>query len=74
MNKNLYHPYVNQSGKSVHGAAALNHYIFTEKGSLQNYNNEIGEAYISEFVRAHSDIINAGLAQQDQRKMFRVVK
>lgn len=73
MNKNLYHPYVNDNGKWVHGIAALNHYIFTTKGGLPNYHDEIGEAYIREFLKVHSPIINAGLAQEAKKSLFTVV-
>lgn len=73
MRKDLYHPYVNENGKIVSGPAALNHYIFTVKGGLQEYHNEIGAAYISEFVKAHSDIINAVLEQKAKRDRFKVV-
>lgn len=74
MNKTeLYHPYVNKQGKLVSGPAALNHYIYTVKGSVQEYNDEIGEAYIKSFVHEHSDIINEGLARKAQKDRFRVV-
>ena len=59
--------------KMVHGAAALNHYIHTVKGGVQNYNDEIGTEYITEFVKEHSDIINEGLAQKAKRNKFKVV-
>lgn len=73
MNKNLYHPYVNKAGKLVSGTASLNHYIHTIKGSVQNYNDEIGAAYISKFVKEHSDIINDGLVKKAKRNRFKVV-
>ena len=73
MNKNLYHPYINDKGKRINGSASLNHYIHTVKGGIQNYNDEIGAAYISEFVKSHSDIINAGLAQKAKKDNFKVV-
>lgn len=67
MDKNLYHPYVNKDGKLVSGAASLNHYIHTVKGSVQNYNDEIGAEYVSKFVEVYSDVINAGLAKKAKR-------
>lgn len=72
-NKELYHPYTNSKGKRVNGSAALNHYIHTVKGGVQNYNDEIGTAYILEFVKSHSDIINTGLAQKAKRNRFKIV-
>lgn len=73
MDKELYHPYTNKDGKLVSGTASLNHYIHTVKGSVQNYNDEIGAAYISEFVKEYSDIINAGLVKKAKRDRFKVV-
>lgn len=73
-NKDLFHPYVNSNGKTVHGSAALNHYIHTIKGGVQNYNDEIGIEYIANFVKEHSDIINAGYAEKAKRERFRVIK
>lgn len=73
MNKDLYHPYVNHRGKQVSGAAALNHYIYTVKGSVQNYNDEVGSEYIKAFVKAHSDTINANLIANSRRKRFKTV-
>lgn len=71
MNKTeLYHP---KQGKRVNGSAALNHYIHTVNGGVQEYNDEIGEAYIKAFVNEHSDIINEGLARKAQKDRFRVV-
>ena len=72
-NKDLYRPYLNKNGKMVHGAAALNHYIYTVKGSIQNYHDEIGTAYISEFVKEHSDVINAGLVKTAKKSKFKSV-
>lgn len=69
MDKELYHPYTNDDNTRVNGAAALSHYIFTVKGGLQEYHDEIGEAYISAFVKANSDIINDGLAQKAKEEL-----
>lgn len=73
MNKNLYHPYVNDNGKLISGAAAFNHHVFTEMGGVQKYNDEIGMEYITAFVNENSDIINEGLAKKAQKKRFKVV-
>lgn len=72
-NKELYHPYKNKNGKMVCGAAALNHYIHTVKGGIQNYNDEIGLEYLSEFVKEHSDIINSRLAQKARKSKFKII-
>lgn len=73
MDKELYHPYTNKNGKRVNGSAALNHYIFTEKGGLINYHDEIGEAYVKAFIKNVSAEVNADLAKNAKRKRFRVV-
>lgn len=73
MDKDLYHPYINKDGKLVSGTASLNHYIHTVKGGVQNYNDEIGAEYISDFIKERSDIINARLAKKAKRDRFRVV-
>lgn len=73
MDKRLYHPYINDKGKRVNGSASLNHYIHSVKGGIQNYNDEIGTAYISEFVKSHSDIINTELAQKAHKDNFKVI-
>lgn len=73
MNKELYHPYVNDKGKRVNGSASLNHYIHTVKGGVQNYHDEIGAAYIADFIKTRSDIINDGLAQNAKKAKFKVI-
>lgn len=59
--------YVNENGKLVSGAAAFLHHVYTEMGGIQNYNDAVGAAYITAFVKAHSDDINAELAVQAKR-------
>lgn len=73
IDKNLYRPYINKDGKLVSGAASLNHYIHTVKGSVQNYNDEIGAEYVSKFVEVYSDVINTGIAKKAKRDRFKVV-
>jgi hypothetical protein len=59
--------YINKTGKLVSGVAAFVHHVYTEKGGVQNYNDAVGAAYITKFVKAHSDDINAELAVQARR-------
>lgn len=73
MDKDLYHPYINDDGRLVSGSAALNHYIYTVKGGLPNYQDEIGEEYIHEWVKQNSDIIREGLAKKAKRERFKIV-
>ena len=73
MSKNFDFSYINQNGKRVSGAAAFNHYVYTEKGGIQNYNDEVGTEYIMEFVRQNSAIINKGLAKNAKRSHFKAV-
>ena len=65
--------YVNENGKRVSGSAAFNHYVYTEKGGVQNYNDEVGMEYLQEFVRQNSDIINEGIAKKARKSRFKAV-
>ncbi len=65
--------YVNKNGKCVSGSAAFNHYVYTEKGGIQNYNDEVGMEYLKEFVHQNSDIINEGLAKKARKSRFKAV-
>lgn len=71
--KNLDFSYMNPSGKRVVGAAAFTHHVYTEAGGVQAYNDEIGAAYVNEFVRQNSDIINAGIEAQARRSRLKVI-
>lgn len=71
--KELCHPYTNKKGRRIAGPAALNHYIYTVKGGIQEYNDEIGTAYINQFIKDNSDIINAGIVAKSKRDNFKVV-
>ncbi len=73
MSKKSDFSYVNQNGKRVSGSAAFNHYVYTEKGGIQNYNDEVGMEYLKEFVRQNSDIINEGLARKARKSRFKAV-
>lgn len=64
--------YLNEDGKLVSGTAAFLHHVYTEMGGIQNYNDEVGKAYIAEFVSAHSDIINDGLEYQARKKRLKL--
>ena len=44
-----------------------------KKGGIQEYNDEVGQAYIEAFVKANSDIINEGLAAKARRSRLKVV-
>lgn len=65
--------YVNEKGKRVAGPPAFLHHVYTEMGGIQEYNDEVGQAYIQAFVEANSDIINEGLAVKARRKRLKVV-
>lgn len=73
MGKELFHPYTNNEGKEINGAAAFNHYVYTEMGGIQQYNDAIGKEYISAFVDAHSDEINANIIANSKRKRFKII-
>ncbi len=65
--------YINDNGKKVSGSAAFNHHVYTEMGGIQEYNDSVGEAYVKEFIRKNSDIINEGLEKKAKRNRFKVV-
>lgn len=71
--KKLNYSYINDAGKKISGAAATLHEIYTVHDGLQNYHDYIGENYITAFVNAHSDIINAGIEATTKRNQFKVV-
>lgn len=73
MSKKIDFSYLNEHGKRVSGAAAFNHYVYTEKGGVQGYNDEVGAEYIAQFVRENSDIINEGLEKRARRSRLKVV-
>jgi len=73
MSKNNYYSYTNGNGKKVSGAAAFNHYVYSVKDGIQDYNDEIGAEYITHFVSSHSDIIAEGLRKKAQRSNFKIV-
>lgn len=71
--KNLDFSYFNEVGKLVSGAAAFMHHVYTEMGGVQNYNDAVGAAYIAEFIKAHSDDINAEIAAKARRSRLKRV-
>lgn len=71
--KKLNYSYINDAGKKISGAAATLHEIYTVHGGLQNYHDFIGKNYITAFVNAHSDIINAEIEATTKRNQFKVV-
>lgn len=73
MAKQIDFSYYNSSGKKVSGAAAFNHYVYTKKGGIQGYNNEIGAEYIAEFIRQNGDIINEVIEQKARRSLLKIV-
>lgn len=65
--------YHNKNGKRVSGSAAFSHYVFTEKGGIQEYNDEIGMEYIKAFVKQNSDTINNGIVKNAKKKLFKII-
>ena len=73
MAKKIDFSYINDSGKKVSGAAAFNHHVYTVKGGIQKYNDEVGTEYIQEFIRQNSDMINDKLEKKARRSRLKVV-
>ncbi len=65
--------YINDNGRKVSGAAALIHYIYTVKGGIENYNDEVGEQYIKAFISFNSEEINKLLQRNVNKSKFKVV-
>ena len=64
--------YVNKNGKLVAGPPAFVHYVYTEKGGVQKYNDEVGAAYIQAFINENSDVINEALANKIRRNRIKI--
>lgn len=73
MSKKIDFSYFNEHGQRVSGAAAFNHYVYTEKGGVQEYNDEVGAEYISQFIHENSDVINESLEKKARRSRLKVV-
>lgn len=73
MGNKLNFDYINKNNKKVSGAAAFNHYVFTEKGSIQAYNDEVGTEYVLEFIKQNSDICNESLNKKVHRNRLKVI-
>lgn len=65
--------YNNSKGQKVSGSAAFLHHVYTEKGGIKQYNEEVGLEYLKEFVREHSDSIYSRIVSNSKRKKFKVV-
>ena len=65
--------YFNEDGKLVTGAAATVLEFYTVHGGVAEYNDYIGETYIKEFVREHSEILQRGIEVESRRKKLRVI-
>lgn len=65
--------YINDKGKRVTGAAAFNHHVYTEQGGIANYNDYIGEKYISEFVNQISENVNNNIERDVKKNRFKVL-
>lgn len=65
--------YYNNEGKKVAGPAAFLHHVYTEMGGIQDYNDAVGAEYITQFIKANSDNINADIEAQAKRRRIRRV-
>ena len=73
MTKDIDFSYLNNEGKRVTGSAAAMHYIYTEKGGVRAYNDEVGSMYVREFIEEHSEAINEAIQAKIRRDRFKVV-
>ena len=65
--------YLNKDGKRVTGAAATSHEIYTVHGGIAEYNDYIGEMYIREFVKEHSQTLQRNIEMESRRKKLKVI-
>jgi hypothetical protein len=65
--------YVNEKGKWVHASAAFMHEVYTNCGSVQEYNDTVGEKYIKGFLKFFSAPIQKELEKDHKRKMFKKI-
>lgn len=73
MSKKIDFSYVNTKGKKVSGAAAFNHHVYTIKGGVQEYNDEVGYEYLKSFIEQNSDILNTKLEKNARKSRFKAV-
>ena len=54
---------MNKNGKKIN-SDRFNNYVYTQKGGIQNYNDEVGIEYIKAYIAQHPDFINAELGDE----------
>ncbi len=65
--------YINKNGKWVHGPAAFLHYVYSVMGGIPEYNDEVGEKYIKNFINLISEAANDDIAKAAKKKQFKKV-
>lgn len=65
--------YKNKNGKWVYGAPAFNHYVYTVKGGVQEYNDEVGTEYIRDFIEYRSDSINTKIERKVRKSQLKAI-
>lgn len=70
-NKDPDFSYINDNNKKVSGAAAFLHEVFTNHEGIADYNDDVGEEYIKEFVKQISSNANANLEATSKRKQIK---
>ncbi|WP_419867536.1 hypothetical protein [Clostridium perfringens] len=65
--------YINENGKKVSGSAALIHHVYTEAGGIKNYNDEVGEEYIKDFIKTRSKYINKSIEKKFRKRIFKAI-
>jgi len=65
--------YINDKGRKVSGPPATIHFIYTEMGGVENYNDYVGEKYIRQFLRHQSENINREIERDAKRKKYKIV-
>lgn len=65
--------YINDNGKRVFGAAAFMHYVYTVMGGVLEYNDEVGEKYVKNFINLISEAANEDISKTAKKKQFKRV-
>nr|DAG25593.1 MAG TPA: hypothetical protein [Caudoviricetes sp.] len=64
--------YINEKGKKVSGAAATLHEIYTNHDGVGDYNNDVGESFLKEFIKLISKTANLDIQAKSKRKNIKI--
>lgn len=74
MSKKIDFSYINKNNKKVSGSAAFLHHVYSVKGGVQAYNDDIGGKYIEKFIESVSDEIQEDIEMEAKKNKFKIIK